>query len=296
MVVLTVSLVASKFILEALVDLEWPLIVVRAAHRADRLRPDRRLVLLHQPTLGDPQPRRPTSDSPRDGPTSDGGPVIWLAALGAQMAMAAIVVGLDVPISSNTDGVTELQADRTYIVSLVITAVIAAPVVEEMVFRGVVLRGLRSCMPVVLAIVLQGVLFGAAHFDPVRGRGNLGLVMVLSGVGIVFGGGRRAAPPNRPDDRRPRHLQRGRADHRADRCGRPAPGCHPAQVEAAPVWPFSERSCRCRLVRLRTDRGCRSGARRRRTRRQRCAAWPGRRWSSAMSTTASSDEASNTAT
>ena len=72
------------------------------------------------------------------------GPVIWLAALGAQMAMAALVVGLDLPISNNTDGVTELQADRTYIVSLVITAVIAAPVVEEMVFRGVVLRGARS--------------------------------------------------------------------------------------------------------------------------------------------------------
>ena len=115
------------------------------------------------------------------------GPVIWLAALGAQMAMAALVVGLDVPISSNTDGVTELQADRTYIVSLVITAVIAAPIVEEMVFRGVVLRGLRSRMPVVVAIVLQGLLFGAAHIDPIRGAGNLGLVMVLSGVGIAFG-------------------------------------------------------------------------------------------------------------
>jgi hypothetical protein len=39
----------------------------------------------------------------------------------------------------------------------------------------------------VTAIALQGVLFGVAHFDPVRGSGNVGLVMVLSGVGIAFG-------------------------------------------------------------------------------------------------------------
>ena len=68
-----------------------------------------------------------------------------------------------------------------------ITAVIAAPIVEEMVFRGVVMRGLRSRLPVVVVIVLQGALFGVAHVDPVRGVGNIGLVMVLSGVGVAFG-------------------------------------------------------------------------------------------------------------
>ena len=37
------------------------------------------------------------------------------------------------------------------------------------------------------AIGLQAVVFGAAHVDPVFGVGNVGLVMVLSGVGAVFG-------------------------------------------------------------------------------------------------------------
>ena len=32
-------------------------------------------------------------------------------------------------------------------------------------------------------------LFGVAHVDPVRGTGNIGLVLVLSGVGAAFGGG-----------------------------------------------------------------------------------------------------------
>ncbi len=186
MVVLTASLVASKFILEALVDFEWPLVAYVLLLALTGYGPSVAWCFYASRRWGT---RRLSTDIGLTPQWADigWGPVIWLAALGAQIAMAAIVVGLDVPISSNTDGVTELQADRTYIVSLVITAVIAAPIVEEMVFRGVVLRGFRSCTPVVLAIVLQGVLFGAAHFDPIRGRGNLGLVMVLSGVGIVFG-------------------------------------------------------------------------------------------------------------
>jgi hypothetical protein len=50
----------------------------------------------------------------------------------------------------------------------------------------------------VLAVGLQGVLFGLAHFDPVRGMGNIGLILVLSTVGCVLGGAafliRRIAP------------------------------------------------------------------------------------------------------
>ena len=83
-------------------------------------------------------------------------------------------------------------------VSLLVLAVIAAPIAEEIVFRGVVMRGLLSRMGVVAAVALQGVLFGLAHFDPVRGTGNIGLVLVLSSVGCVLGGAayliRRLAP------------------------------------------------------------------------------------------------------
>jgi Type II CAAX prenyl endopeptidase Rce1-like len=50
-----------------------------------------------------------------------------------------------------------------------------------------VVGGLRSRLPTVLAVALQGLLFGAAHVDPVRGAGNVGLVVVLSSVGIAFG-------------------------------------------------------------------------------------------------------------
>jgi uncharacterized protein len=115
------------------------------------------------------------------------GPLAWLGAIGTQIAVAALVLLLDVPLSSNVEGVSELDVDRTYVIATVITAVVAAPIVEEVVFRGVVLRGFLSRFHPVLAIVLQGVLFGVAHVDPVRGVGNIGLAVVLSGVGVALG-------------------------------------------------------------------------------------------------------------
>ncbi len=54
-------------------------------------------------------------------------------------------------------------------------------------FRGIVMRGLLSRVGPVPAIVAQGLLFGVAHVDPVRGAGNVGLAVVLSTVGISFG-------------------------------------------------------------------------------------------------------------
>ncbi len=184
--VLTASLIVSKYLLDAVIDFDWPV----AAYVA----------LLALVGYGPPvwwcrfaSNRWATGDLGTDiGLTPrfadlGWGPVIWLGAIAAQVVVGLVVVALGVPLVSNTEGLDEISADRTYVVSLVITAVIAAPIVEEMVFRGVVMRGLRSRLPLVAVIVVQGLLFGVAHIDPVRGAGNVGLVMVLSGVGIAFG-------------------------------------------------------------------------------------------------------------
>jgi membrane protease YdiL (CAAX protease family) len=115
------------------------------------------------------------------------GPLTWVAAVGTQVVTAAVVLILDVPLSSNVESAADLDADRAYLIATLVTAVVAAPVIEELVFRGLVLRGLLSRMRPAVAIALQGVLFGVAHVDPVRGVGNIGLAIVLSGVGIAFG-------------------------------------------------------------------------------------------------------------
>jgi len=185
--VLTGSLIASKYLLDAVVGFEWPVVVYVALLAAVGYGPS--LVWCRVASR-----RWGTGDLGVDiGLQSrladlGWGPVVWLCAVGAQIVMAVVVVGLGIPVANNTDALSEGVHDRTYVIALVITALVAAPIVEEMVFRGVVMRGLRSRMPILAVIVVQGVLFGAAHFDPVRGAGNIGLVMVLAGVGMAFGG------------------------------------------------------------------------------------------------------------
>lgn len=185
-VVLTSSLVASKYLLDAVVGFEWPLAVYVALLAVIGYGPSVWWCRYASDRWGS---GRLGSDIGLRLEWSDlgWGPVVWLGALAAQVAAAAVVLLLGLPIASNTDAITEVAADRTYVVSIVITAVIAAPIVEEMVFRGVVMRGLQSRLSMPVVIPLQGVLFGAAHLDPVRGAGNVGLVVVLSGVGIAFG-------------------------------------------------------------------------------------------------------------
>jgi membrane protease YdiL (CAAX protease family) len=184
--VLSVSLLASKYVLDSVVGLGWPVAVYVTILALVGYGPSVWWCRYVSRRWGTGSLGADIGLTPRFADLG-WGPVIWLGAIAAQAVIGAIVVGLGVPLVGNTEGIEEISADRTYVVSLVITAVIAAPIVEEMVFRGVVMRGLRSRLPMLVVVVVQGVLFGLAHIDPVRGVGNIGLVLVLSGVGIAFG-------------------------------------------------------------------------------------------------------------
>lgn len=185
--VLVVSLLASKFLLDALVGLDWPIVIYVIILGLVGYGPSVVWWLYATRRWGSGHPVADVGARPT---WSDlgWGPIIWLAAIGVQIALVALVVGFRIPISNNTDGIAELQADRSYVIALVITAVIAAPLVEEMVFRGLLMRSLLSRVGPVVAVAVQGILFGVAHVDPVRGVGNIGLALVLSGVGCAFGG------------------------------------------------------------------------------------------------------------
>lgn len=184
LIVLTASLFASRVTVEALVRFEWPVVVYVALAVAIGYVPSvlwgwyvrRRWGAGKLAAIGW---RFRWADL-------GWGPLTWLAAVVTQIGVTALVLAFDVPMSSNVDDVG-LDVDRSYMIATAIAAVVAAPIVEEIVFRGLVLRGLLSRMGAVAAIGLQGVLFGMAHVDPVRGVGNVGLALVLSGVGIAFG-------------------------------------------------------------------------------------------------------------
>jgi uncharacterized protein len=184
--VLSASLLVSKYLLDAVVGFGWPVAVYVAMLAVVGYGPSLWWCRFASRRWGTGNLRVDIGLAPR---VSDlaWGPLVWLGAIAAQVTVGAVVVALDLPLVGNTEGIDEIRADRTYVVALVVTAVIAAPVVEEMVFRGVVMRGLLSRLPLVGVIIVQGLLFGVVHVDPVRGVGNIGLVLVLSGVGVAFG-------------------------------------------------------------------------------------------------------------
>ncbi len=126
------------------------------------------------------------------------GPLTWLCCVAAQLVVGLIVLGFDIPTAGNTDSIRGERDNSSYVVSIVILAVLIAPIVEELIFRGLVLRGFASAAHPALAVAAQAILFGAAHANPSYGDGNVGLVLVLSGVGAVLGGAaylfRRLAP------------------------------------------------------------------------------------------------------
>lgn len=192
-----VSLTASKFLIEWLVEYRWPIAAYTAIAAVVGYGP---LVVL---CIGVSR-RWGTGQLGNDLGLScrrvdfGWGPLTWGACLLAQIVAAIVVITTKLPFESNTEGLSDRAGDRAYIVSFAILAVVCAPIVEELVFRGVVLRGLLSRTTPWVAVGIQGVLFGCAHIDPVRGLKNIGLVIVLSSVGVVLGGAaflfRRLAP------------------------------------------------------------------------------------------------------
>jgi len=107
--------------------------------------------------------------------------VMWAAGI----AGAVAVIPWGGETSSNADWLTD--ADTLTAVIFAAFAVVAAPLIEELVFRGLLQRALTSRYGARLAIVIQGMVFGLYHFN-LRGSGdNLPTMVYLAAGGMVFG-------------------------------------------------------------------------------------------------------------
>lgn len=116
------------------------------------------------------------------------GALTWLAVIMGNVALMLIIQAIGIPFTSNVGGADGLEGrDRSLFLIAAMSAVVAAPFFEELLFRGLVLRSLRSRIPTVAALIIQGILFGFAHADPSFGAGNAGLLIVLSWAGIALG-------------------------------------------------------------------------------------------------------------
>jgi membrane protease YdiL (CAAX protease family) len=104
----------------------------------------------------------------------------WAASVAGAIAVASFHGDWD----TNADWVA--TADTASVVVFGLFAIIAAPLCEELVFRGLLLRALTSRFGAPSAIVLQGVVFGLYHFRP-GGADNLPNMVYIAAWGMVMG-------------------------------------------------------------------------------------------------------------
>ncbi len=111
----------------------------------------------------------------------------WFGAVVGEVVVALLLRGIGLPNGSNTDVLTDNRDNTGLLVAVAIIAIVMAPVVEELLFRGVLLRSLQSRLPAWAAIGVQGACFGLVHLQLGLGLGNVVLVAILATVGICFG-------------------------------------------------------------------------------------------------------------
>lgn len=84
------------------------------------------------------------------------------------------------------------RADGVWLVVLVLVVALGAPLIEELVYRGVILQALQSRLQDLLAVVVGAVWFAAVHLTPVELPGLFAFGLVL---GLCFQRTGRLAMP-----------------------------------------------------------------------------------------------------
>ena len=116
---------------------------------------------------------------------------IWRGLLAFFMARVMQVLAM-LPWAGHLDRLRRLTEglERVSLSTFVIFAIVAmvgAPILEELVFRGVLQRSLAARMGYGWAIPVQALLFGLYHLTPGLGSTNVPYVVGLSAAGFVLG-------------------------------------------------------------------------------------------------------------
>ena len=165
--------------------------------------------VVREPTVGDGANSRADLDVRFRWQDLGWGPLIWISTHVAVVIAVLTMEAFDVPYRGNIETQLASSPERTALIAFSIAAVIFAPIFEEACCSAA--SCCAACCPRrirQMAIVLQGVLFGAAHIQPDFGRENIGLVIALSVAGIGFGLGCYLLRRLGSGDDRSRLLQR----------------------------------------------------------------------------------------
>ena len=96
---------------------------------------------------------------------------IWLT-------LAGKIPALQAQIAAMNEGNMMIGGGKWY--GVLLSTVIAAPLVEEVLFRGIVFNSFRKISPAWVSIMLSGILFGAYHMNPVA-------IVYAAFMGIIAG-------------------------------------------------------------------------------------------------------------
>ena len=92
-------------------------------------------------------------------------PVILLGVISIQLSLTIPISSL-IPMSDEFAELFKQSIGNPSNIFAFTTIVILAPVLEELIFRGVILRGLLKHYSPVTAIIVSSILFGAVHLNP----------------------------------------------------------------------------------------------------------------------------------
>jgi membrane protease YdiL (CAAX protease family) len=113
------------------------------------------------------------------------GAIVAVVGLFAAWAVQLLLSPFPRLLGSNTGFINEQKGTFLGSVVIVASTMIGAPLVEELVFRGLLQRALARFG--VVAVFVQAAVFAVIHADPVLGVGNIGVVLGVGAFGLVQG-------------------------------------------------------------------------------------------------------------
>ena len=90
-------------------------------------------------------------------------------------------------VAPDAQRVEGIEREAVVLIAFTISALVLAPIFEELFFRGLLQRALENVVHTAWAIAIASVLFGLAHISLDVGRANVGVVAATGAAGAVFG-------------------------------------------------------------------------------------------------------------